>query len=249
MYQPRRYREGLNAERFSFFPSVYRESDLYIGVSPGDYREEMPALCQDEQVRLYRLMSAYGQQNPLFLTSLEPLMEDGGDRGMAPEIATMIRCGVRTGTGPMSAVAGLFASRVAERLHREYRLRELVVENGGDLYIRSIEELVSVIHAGDSPLSGKLGLLLPPGTRGVCTSSGTVGHSFSKGKADAVTVVCNDVPLADAWATALANGVQGPEDIDRVLERVHTIPEILACVVIAGERMGIRGEFEIKPLS
>jgi len=176
-------------------------------------------------------------------------MEAGGDREPVPEIEAMIRCGARTGTGPMSAVAGLFASRVAERLHREYRLRELVVENGGDLYIRNIEELVSVIHAGDSPLSGKLGLLLPPGTRGICTSSGTVGHSFSEGKADAVTVVCNDVPLADAWATALANEVQGPEDIGRVMDKVHTIPEILACVVIAGERMGIRGGFEIKLLS
>ncbi len=118
---------------------------------------------------------------------------------------------------------------------------EVLVENGGDLYVKNREDLVVVIHAGDVALSGKLGLVITPGEWGICTSSGTHGHSFSKGKADAVTIVCRDTPLADAWATALANQVKGQEDIPPLLEKVAEIPEILACVVIVGWRNGNPG--------
>ncbi len=183
------------------------------------------------------------------MTSLEPLSLPGEGEVLPPEIATMFRCGDMTGTGPMSSVAGLFAASVAGSIIASANPTELVVENGGDLFIRNSDVLLSVIHAGKSVLSRKAGLVLPPGTWGVCTSSGTQGHSFSMGIADAVTVVSDTVPLADSWATALANEVKGPEDIEPVLDRVNEIPDILACIVIAGERMGIRGKFEIKLLT
>jgi ApbE superfamily uncharacterized protein (UPF0280 family) len=105
------------------------------------------------------------------------------------------------------------------------------------------------IHAGESPLSGKLALVLPPGTWGVCTSSGTTGHSLSMGRADALTVVCRDPALADAWATALANQVSSPGDLERILGQVADIPEIVACVIIVGDRVGARGSFELKAIS
>jgi ApbE superfamily uncharacterized protein (UPF0280 family) len=69
------------------------------------------------------------------------------------------------------------------------------------------------------------------------------------GNADAVTVVSEDVPLADAWATALANEIKRCEDIDRVMDKVKKIPEILGCMAIMGEKMGVRGDFELKLLS
>jgi ApbE superfamily uncharacterized protein (UPF0280 family) len=61
--------------------------------------------------------------------------------------------------------------------------------------------------------------------------------------------VAQSTPLADAWATALANEVEGRRDIEPLLERVEEIPEILACVVIAGEALGVRGAFETKLLT
>jgi ApbE superfamily uncharacterized protein (UPF0280 family) len=239
----------MNADRFRFFPSVYQESDLLIGVPHPDYRPQMQDTSLQEQVRLYQLLTSFSASHPLFRTSLEPLPLPAGKEEVPPEIATMIRCGLRTGTGPMSSVAGVFAEGVAERLTGEYGPPELVVENGGDLFIRNRSDLVTVIHAGRSALSGKIGLVLPPGRWGVCTSSGTVGHSFSSGMADAVTVVSSSTPMADAWATALANQVLDQHDIEPVLDRAAGNREIMACLVIVGEKMGIRGKFELKLLS
>jgi ApbE superfamily uncharacterized protein (UPF0280 family) len=249
LYQARLYREGMNSDRFRFFPSIYQESDLLIGVPRPDYLPEMPGTSLQEQIRLYRLLTSFSVSHPSFRTSLEPLPVPAGEEEVPPEVATMFRCGLRTGTGPMSSVAGLFAEVVAERLTERFTPTELVVENGGDLFIRNRSDLVTVIHAGRSSLSGKIGLVLPPGSWGVCTSSGTVGHSFSMGKADAVTVVSKSTPMADAWATALANQVKGQHDIEPVLDRVSGIREIKACLVIVGEKMGVRGKFELKLLS
>lgn len=238
----------MNRERFRFFSSVYRESDLHIGVPHRDFRTEMERYSLQEQKRLYRLLYRYADHHPLFLTSLEPVPFQHKDI-LQPEISEMLHCGIRTGTGPMSSVAGMFAGAVAKHLLNEFDPAELVVENGGDLFIMNRSELVTVIHAGKSPLSGKIGIILPGGTWGVCTSSGSHGHSFSRGKADAVTVVSGNTSMADAWATALGNRVKGHKDIEPVLDEVTGIPEILACVVVFGERMGIRGMFEVKLLS
>ncbi len=250
----------MNSNRFRFFSSVHRESDLLIGVSHHGYRQCMESVCREEQLRLYALLTNHIAQYPSFSTSLDPIPIPREERALAPELETMYKCGSKTGTGPMSSVAGLFAQVTGRAIgglaengsdHGELKAvsSEVMVENGGDLYVRNLEDLVVLVHAGDAALSGKLGLVIPPGEWGICTSSGTHGHSFSKGKADALTIVCHNAPLADAWATALANLVGGREDIGSLLERVAEIPEILACVIIAGGEVGIRGEFETKLLS
>jgi ApbE superfamily uncharacterized protein (UPF0280 family) len=239
----------MNRDRFRFFPSVHLESDLLIGVPPPDYHTGMPETSLKEQVRLYDLLTAHARIHPSFATSLDPLQTHERAGELPAEISTMYRCGIRTGTGPMSSVAGVFAEAVAKKISATFGPGELVVENGGDLYIRNRSELVAVLHAGNSSLSDKLGIVLPPGEWGVCTSSGTLGHSYSMGRADAVTVVCAGAPLADAWATALANQVKEREDIEPVLDRAARILEIHACTVIVGEAIGIRGSFEVKLLS
>ncbi|MFH0755752.1 MAG: UPF0280 family protein [Bacteroidota bacterium] len=239
----------MNSERFRFFSSVFRESDLLIGVPHKDFHPDMPALSRKEQIRLYKLLSDHDASHPGFMSSLEPLPVPDGLPGFSPELELMYKCGIQSGTGPMSAVAGLFAEAVARKLDASFGISEMVVENGGDLYIRNGSDLLSVIYAGSSALSEKLALLIPGGKWGVCTSSGTLGHSFSRGKADALTVVARSTPMADAWATALANQVRDLSDIEPVLERIAHIPEILTCVVIVGDRVGVRGELEVKLLS
>lgn len=222
------------------------ESDLLIGVPHTGFSEGMEQHAMQEMKRLRKALESYAARRPEFMNTMEPLHEEGL---AAPEIDTMLRCGEETGTGPMSCVAGLFAERVGKHLASRFGLEEILVENGGDLFIMNQSPVTAVIHAGASPLSGQLGLEIPPGTWGICTSSGTVGHSFSYGSADAVTVVAREAPRADAWATALANMVNDPKDVDKVMEKVTGISEILGCVVILRDRIGIRGQFEVKPLS
>ncbi len=250
----------MNSDRFRFFSSLHLESDLLVGISHPHYQPCVESVCREEQLRLYELLIRHMALHPNFATSLDPLEIPGDNEDIPFELKTMYDCAMTTGTGPMSSVAGLFAREVGRAIEKhtgagscpgEVKIHsaEVIVENGGDLYIRNWNDLVVVVHAGEVALSGKLGLVIPPGEWGICTSSGTIGHSFSMGKADAVTIVSRDTPLADAWATALANQVQGREDIRPLLDRVAAIPEILACVVIAGEEVGIRGIFETKILT
>ncbi len=249
MYQPRLYRKDMNQDRFRFFSLTLQESDLLIGVPHGQYKPFMEEFSLAEISRIRLILENHLDKDPGFGTSLEALSLPHKDSGTPEEILTMLSCGLKTQTGPMSAVAGLFAEKLGLKLIEEYKLDEVVVENGGDLYLKNSAQLISVIHAGTSLLSDKMAFVIPEGEWGICTSSGTMGHSLSFGKADAVTVIGESTPLADAWATALANKIKNADDIELTLDQLHLIPEILGCAIIAEGQIGIRGAFEVKLLS
>ena len=83
----------------------------------------------------------------------------------------------------------------------------------------------------------------------VCTSSGTVGHSLSFGKADAVCVVSKSCPLADAAATSICNLVKSKKDIQDAVEFGKSIKGVDGVVVIKDKNVGMWGpELEIIPL-
>ena len=77
---------------------------------------------------------------------------------------------------------------------------------------------------------------------GICTSSGTVGHSLSYGKADAVIVLAPSTTLADAAATAIGNHILKPEDIPGGIEFARSIGGLKGAVIIQGEQVGVWGE-------
>ncbi len=239
----------MNRDRFRFFTATHHQSDLLVGVPHIQYQLDMEENARLELVRLRDILLAYSKADQRFADSLTPVPVPGTERFVPEEVLTMIRCGLKTGTGPMSAVAGLFAEYVGLKLKESFSLDEVVIENGGDLFLQNKTELISVIHAGTSPLSDKMAFVIPPGSWGICTSSGTMGHSLSMGNADAVTVIAGSTPLADAWATSLANQVEGPNHIEPVLDQINEIPHILGCAIIVGDRIGIRGDFEVKLLS
>jgi ApbE superfamily uncharacterized protein (UPF0280 family) len=239
----------MNQDRFRFFPVTLQESDLLIGVPHDQYQPSMPEIGLNEVSRIRQILDKHMAKNPLFGSSLEALSLPRKDSETPEELVTMLSCGLKTQTGPMSAVAGLFAERVGWRLVNEYELEEVVVENGGDLYLKNSTQLISVIHAGTSPLSDKMAFVIPQGAWGICTSSGTMGHSFSLGKADSVTVIAKSTPLADSWATALANEVKSAVDMESILDRCNSISDILGCAIIVDGQIGIRGAFEVKLLS
>ena len=258
VYQPRLYRKSMNRDRFRFFRTVVEQSDLLIGIPHQQWNSGIETAAGEEQERLWELISTAIYKIPGFGTSLVPLevqlpdTDPGNDLQReirSEEVELMLRCAERTSTGPMSSVAGLVAEQVGNKLVAEFDLEEIVVENGGDLFVINQSDLVTVVHAGDSPLSEKLGLVITQGRRGICTSSGKLGHSFSEGEGDAVTVICENTALADAWATALCNRIHYPEDIDRVLDEVDEIEEILGICIILDDRVGVRGGFELKLLS
>jgi len=80
---------------------------------------------------------------------------------------------------------------------------------------------------------------------GICTSSATVGHSVSLGRADAVCVLSDSAILADAAATAVGNRVQKDSDIKKALEFGLGIEGVLGVLIIMGDKLGVQGSIEI----
>jgi ApbE superfamily uncharacterized protein (UPF0280 family) len=244
-FQPRTYRQTFNPERFASFTVQYLETDLWIGTDQESFHKEIAELAQKEVIKVRKQMEEYIHLHPAFKTSLKPV-DPVPD---APEsIKSMIASGFRTHTGPMASVAGMFAHQVGERIRHHFKVKELVIENGGDCYIFLKEDLLMTVYAGHSPLSEKIAVIVPASETpcGICTSSGTVGPSLSFGKADAVMVACYSPALADGWATALANRVKSPANIEAVLKYSEQFPEILSLVIICEDKTGIRGNFEVR---
>lgn len=240
-YRERSYRSRFSNDERRWFCVKFLESDLWIGVDSGSYRASMEADTYAMLVDLRRQMDAYLLMDPQYKTSLTPY-----DAGLeAPNILKeMSRVSHKTGIGPMSAVAGAVAKRVAEFLGT----KEVIVENGGDIYAQAASDMDISVFAGQSPLSEKIGLHIPAADfpLGICTSSGTVGPSLSLGRADAVMIVCKDVLLADSYATAMANRIKTVNDLQSVIDRISALPEILGAIAVKDDRMAITGRFELR---
>jgi ApbE superfamily uncharacterized protein (UPF0280 family) len=189
----------------------------------------------------------YLKENPLFLTALAPLSFDP----LAPAIIKeMLKAAETAGVGPMAAVAGAIAEFVGKEL-LSAGAKEVVVENGGDIYLCRTKDCRVGIFAGASPLSKRVGIKISRDHMplGVCTSSGTVGHSLSLGHADSVTVLAESACLADALATRIANETKNSDDITQALELAKNFPALMGLVIIKDEKIGAWGDVELVTLT
>lgn len=234
-----RYQHQSKAGWFAF-QVKYRETDLWIRAQK-DLKNEAVAIVLNLRHQLERYIS----QSPRFLQSLEPLPDDPS----APKLVRkMLKAAHHTGVGPMASVAGAIAESVA--LDLKTLSPAIVVENGGDCYLDLQEETsVGVYVEPASAFSGKVALRLTADRfpLSICTSSGTIGHSLSFGKADAVTVIAKDAALADAAATALANLVRSPADIGKALQKASAISSLQGVLIMVKDKMGIWGDIELVP--
>lgn len=246
-FQPRTYRTQFNTARFTGFEIAHLETDLWIGVDPASFQPEMKTVAFEKIKSLREKMDQYIANESFFKKSLKPFVPSEFAPAEAVEMAAAAE---KAGIGPMSTVAGLFAREIGETLLQNFSIDEMVIENGGDIYVLLKNELVLSVFAGESPLSERIGLVIPPvkSKLGICTSAGTVGPSLSFGKADAVVVVCEDVLLADAFATAFGNKVKSPNDVEKVINQSDKYPEILSLLIICEDKIGIKGENEIRIL-
>jgi ApbE superfamily uncharacterized protein (UPF0280 family) len=234
------YRRIFNGDGLVYFNCKVKQSDLCIGA---EYNLKKQA---EESIKKYRQqVEEYIRKQPVFLHSLEPVKPLPG----APEIINhMCRASAACGVGPMAAIAGAVSFYVAMDLIRY--TGELVVENGGDIYIVGKRERVVGIYAGQSVLTGKIGVKISPETLpvSICTSSGTVGHSLSFGSADAAVVLSKDACLADAAATAAGNMIRSRNDVEKTLNKLKMIPGITGILIIIGEDVGVWGNIELVSL-
>ncbi len=241
MYEPRAYRHWVKGKDLVSFNVTVKETDLYIRASK-NLKSKTLRLTTKYRGALERYIERYSS----FLTSLEPLTV-GDD---APQIVKLMAESARkAGVGPMASVAGAIAEFVGTELLAFSP--EVIVENGGDIFLKSLRKRIISIYAGKSPLTGKIGLEIEAGQTplGICTSSGTVGHSLSYGQADAVVALSPSATLADAAATAIGNLIKQADDIPGGIELAKCIKGLKGVLIIQDDKVGIWGETKICQIS
>jgi hypothetical protein len=233
-HEERTYRLLINKDNLVSYNVKIAESDLFISSDASLTNEAMESLGRHRHS-----LETYIKNHPEFCTSLLPLDED---KLAPPIIRDMLSKSKICGVGPMASVAGAVSEFVGNDL-LSY-CENVIIENGGDIFLKSKKELTVSVYAGESPLSYKINFVIKPEKTplGVCTSSATVGPSLSFGKADAVCVISKSATLADAAASAIGNRVKSKSDIKNSLDFGIKIPGVLGIIIIVGNDMGAIGE-------
>jgi len=240
MHRPRFYRHWIKDSGLISFNVVVEQTDLYIR-SQRNLRDK----ALNSVLKHRGSLEAYIRHHPLFLTTLDAYQAEAEAPAIVKEMA---RVSQLTGVGPMAAVAGAIAEAVGRDLLAFSP--EIIVENGGDIFLKISRKRLVGIYAGQSPFTKKIALEILPGETplGISTSSGTIGHSLSLGSADAVIVLSSSAALADAAATALGNIVKTVDDIPKVIEEAQSIEGLGGVVAIIGDKMSVWGKMRIVPL-
>ncbi len=237
MYEERMYRQDLLKRDSSLigFEVIYLESDLFILAET-----LLEKQAYDSLARHYLTIKRYIQTDPEFGRTFSPCQVSES----APEIVRQMgNASSLAGVGPMAAVAGAVAEAVGMELLAYSQ--DIIIENGGDIFLSTSVPRKIGILAGSSVFSERIALLIEPGTWGVCTSSGTVGHSISFGKADACVVVSKSALLADAVATRIGNIIQTHSDIPDGLNCAQGIDGVLGAVIIKDDKLGVWGKIKL----
>lgn len=237
MYEPRTYRNWVSDKDLVSFSVQVKETDLLIRA-----RRDLKAKALAATQKCRAELEQYIISHPLFAISLEPLSVEKNAPSLVREMADAAR---QASVGPMAAVAGAIAERVGRELLSFSD--EVIVENGGDIFIKTSKERLIGVYAGASTLTGRIAFAIQPEETplGVCTSSGSVGHSLSFGVADAVIVFSSSTSLADAAATAIGNRVSSAGDIPKALEFARGIQGLKGAAVIKDDHMGVFGQVRI----
>ena len=235
-YRERAYRQTVTASGLLTFQVVVRETDLFISADTDLTEKAWTSILKHRNH-----LESYIKMHPVFLHSLTPLPNDP----LAPPIVrTMLAAANIAGVGPMAAVAGAVAEYVGRELLAD--TKNIIIENGGDIFMHTTSERRVAIFAGRSPLSEKVTLEIAPEDMplGICTSSATVGPSLSFGKADAVCVLSSSAALADAAASRIGNLVRRAENIKKALKVGGAIQGVQGIVIILGDKLGVWGKIK-----
>jgi uncharacterized protein len=235
-YEERTYRSIINKDNLTSYKVKIAESDLLISSDTNLTDEALKSLARHRQS-----LETYIKSHLEFLASLLPLPQDG----LAPPIVRdMLSKAKICGVGPMAGVAGAVSEYVGNDLLS--LTKNIIIENGGDIFIKTENKLIASVYAGESALSYNVNFIVKPedSPLGICTSSANVGPSLSFGKADAVCVISKSATLADAAASAIGNKVKSKKDIKPALDFGIKIIGVTGIIIIIGNEMGVIGKVE-----
>jgi len=237
-YQRRFYRDWIKARDLHLTHIVAKETDLEIMTS-----RPIDTKFIEEKIRQYRWdIENYITRDRRFLFALKPI---DVELTASPLIKEMSQQARKANVGPMACVAGAIAEFLGKELLKEGH-KDVIVENGGDIFIRTTKVRRIGFYAGRSKLWNKLCLEVRPKDTplGICTSSGTIGHSLSFGLADSVVIISKNTSLADAVATATCNRINSRQDLQGALDFARGIKGVSGAVIIFKNNMLSWGQVE-----
>ncbi len=238
LYTDRFYRKTSSPDDLYCYEVKVKESDILI--SSGKYLKDQAT----ENLKKYRgEIKEYIRRGPHFAYALTPYKL----RNDAPLIVRkMNEAGKVCGVGPMAAVAGAISQFIGKDLLQ--LTDEVILENGGDIFIKTKKTRRVAIFSGNTAWEDKLILIIRPEQTplGICTSSGKIGHSLSFGNVDAVAIISNSAILADAVATAVGNMIKLHNDIPKAIHYCRGIKAGRGVVIIKDKHLGIWGEVELE---
>ncbi|MGI5880674.1 MAG: UPF0280 family protein [Syntrophomonadaceae bacterium] len=244
-YVRRNYRSLHQSKDLYYFNVKIKQTDLSIGVDKASYSDSLVEFTRQCIIKLRAELETYIDFDPNFQHSLVPVKVHARATSLVTNMAQAARaCGV----GPMAAVAGAVAQQTGEQLLS--RVGEVIVENGGDIYMNCQRKRTIAVFAGQSEFSSRIGITVDVDEMplGICTSSGTVGHSLSFGKADAVMIKSPNAALADAVATRIGNIIQTKDDFVNAIEVAKNLEGITGVLIIKEDALAAWGKIEITPL-
>ena len=238
-HNKRFYRDYSSSESITFNVKI-DTSDLFIRADKNLHDEAFTALKTARTE-----LEEYIKLHDGFLHSLNPVAIHGDEGEIS---AAMCKASESAGVGPMAAVAGAIAQAVGRELLKYSE--EVIVENGGDLWMKLTKPAVIGIYVNNNYFSENIGIKIDPEKTpcGVCTSTSKLGHSLSFGKADSVTIIAETGALADAAATAVLNRVQSADDMENALEFGMTITGVRGCLIVFRDKLAAQGDIELSPL-
>jgi len=236
-YIERTYRKRVNAKDLVSFHVAVKETDLWVSADQNLEKE-----TRDLVLSLRHQLEHYISIHPNFLTTLNPYPEDPY---APPMVKEMIETTGDLGVGPMASVAGAIAQYVGHGLLKW--TDQVILENGGDIFLKANRPVTVSIFAGKSPLSGKIGVRIPQEKMplGVCASSGTIGHSLSLGFTDIVCIISPSAILADGAATALGNRIRDKKDLEKIADWADEIGGVSGGLAIVKDKVAAWGEVEL----
>jgi len=238
MYKEREYRRWVKSDGLVTFEVKEAQTDLFISAS-----RNLEKQARESVLNYRNQLENYIKKDRSFYSSLEPVKVTSN----APDIIKMMASAAeKAGVGPMASIAGAVAEFVGKDLLAFSD--EVIVENGGDIFIKAKISRRVGIYAGEfSTFTGRIAIEIEPDEKGlgICTSSGTISHSLNFGKADAVCIISYNTALADAVATIAGNAIKTKDDIEKGITIAKSIEGVSGVLIIVQDKMGSWGNIRI----
>lgn len=214
-----------NDDSLKTYEVLYKETSLLVKTEK-DFSKKILRYI----IEVRKPIENYIKTHPEFKTSLKPILPNSS---MPQIVKKMCETTLRLNIGPMASIAGTVSEYVGKKLLNF--TKNVIIENGGDIFCNLLRPIKVGIYSGtNSIFSNKLAILvkLTNQNLGICTSSGTLGHSLSFGKSDAVVIISSSAMFSDALATATGNLVKTEKDLELATGYAKSFPEsICVCII------------------